>query len=164
MDGTIVQVSISRGGIPKYAIDEGFIAPLGIQGDVHAHPEFHGGPLQAILFISAEMLEVLKQQGYPLFYGAMGENLTVCGIQMRDIRIGDQIRAGGATLEVTKPRTPCTQLDIYGARFRSDIYDAQVKRRDPASPHWGMSGFYASVVYPGPVRPGDPFVVISKLA
>jgi MOSC domain-containing protein YiiM len=163
-EGTIVQVSISRGGIPKYAIEEGFITPLGIEGDMHAHPQFHGGPLQAILIISAEMLEILKQQGYPVFYGAMGENLTVGGVEFKDIRIGDEIRAGGALLEITKPRTPCQQLDVYGATFRTDIYDALAKRRDPASPHWGLSGFYASVLEPGPVRAGDRFAVVSKLA
>lgn len=164
MEGTIVQVSISRGGLPKHAITEGLITPLGIEGDVHAHPQFHGGPLQAILFISAEVLETLKQKGYPLFYGAMGENLTVSGIEIRDIRIGDEIRAGGARLEVTKPRAPCAQLDIYGPSLKADVYDAQVKRRDPTSPHWGMSGFYASVLEPGPVCVGDRFAVVSKLA
>jgi MOSC domain-containing protein YiiM len=164
MEGTIVQVSISGGGLPKLPIEEGIITPLGIEGDVHAHPQFHGGPLQAILIISAEVLETLKQQGYPLFYGAMGENLTVSGIEIRDIRIGDEIRAGGALLEITKPRGPCAQLDIYGPSLKTAIYDPLVKQRNPASPHWGMSGFYAKVLEGGPVRAGDRFAVVSKLA
>jgi MOSC domain-containing protein YiiM len=162
--GTIVQVSISKGGLPKRAIAEGFITPLGIEGDVQAHPQFHGGPKQAILIIASEMVEELIARGYPLFYGAMGENLTTQGLTFRDIRMGDQIQAGGALLEVTKPRGPCTQLDVYGETLKSEVYDRKAKERDPSSPRWGMSGFYASVVEPGPVRAGDVIQVVAKLA
>src|SRR5438876_444552 len=113
MEGTIVQVNTSLGGLPKRAIREGFIAPLGIEGDLHAHPEIHGGERKAILIIAAEVIEDLTARGYPLFFGALGENLTTRGLTIRDIRIGDQVRAGGAMLEITQPRGPCTQLDIY---------------------------------------------------
>src|SRR5882724_12647715 len=98
MEGTVVQVNISGGGLPKRPIGEGMITPLGITGDRHAHPNIHGGPLQAILIIAAEVVDELKKRGYPLFYGAMGENLTTRGIEIRDLRIGDEIRAGGAVL------------------------------------------------------------------
>src|ERR1019366_1380963 len=54
MQGAIVQVNISPGGLPKRAIAEGWITPLGIEGDLHAHPNIHGGPLKAILIIAAE--------------------------------------------------------------------------------------------------------------
>ena len=164
MEGSIVQVNISRGGLPKRAIGEGSITPLGIEGDAHAHPHIHGGPLQAILIIAAETVDALRERGYPLFYGALGENLTTRGVAIRDIRIGDQIRAGGALLEITKPRGPCSALDVYGESLKADVYDELVKQRDPASPRWGMSGFYARVARGGPVRAGDPFAVISKLA
>src|SRR5689334_21847905 len=156
MAGTVVQVNISPGGLPKRAIGEGLITPLGILGDQHAHPQIHGGPRQAILLIAAEVVDALVEQGYPLFYGAMGENLTTRGIAIRDLRIGDQLQAGGAVLEITKPRGPCSALDVYGESLKHEVYDAQVKEGNPASPRWGMSGFYASVVRSGPVRAGDP--------
>jgi MOSC domain-containing protein YiiM len=162
--GTILQVSISKGGLPKRAIEEGFITPLGIEGDVQAHPQFHGGPNQAILIIASEVLDELTARGYPLFYGAMGENLTTRGLNIRDIRVGDQIRAGGALLEITKPRGPCTALDVYGETLKSEVYDSKVKARDHTSPRWGWSGFYAGVVERGPVRPGDAILVVAKLA
>lgn len=164
MKGTVVQVNISPGGLPKRAIAEGIITPLGIEGDLHAHPAIHGGPTKAILIIAAEVVDALVERGYPLFYGAMGENLTTRGIEIRDIRIGDQFRAGGATLEITQPRGPCSALDIYGETLRLEVYDNKVKQRDPTSPRWGMSGFYASVVEPGTVQPGDPVTLLSKLA
>jgi len=157
-------VNISRGGLPKRPVGEGFITPLGIDGDLQAHPEIHGGPRQAVLIIAGETVDELRARGYPLFYGAMGENLTTRGLTIRDIRIGDQVRAGGALLEITKPRGPCSALDVYGASLRNEVYDRKVQERDHTSPRWGMSGFYASVIEPGPVREGDMIRVVAKLA
>jgi MOSC domain-containing protein YiiM len=162
--GTIVQVSISPGGLPKRAVPGGFVATLGVEGDGHFHPGIHGGPRKAILLIAAEVVEELHQRGYPVFFGAMGENFTTRGIDVRNLRIGDRIRAGGAMLEITQPRGPCTALDIYGPTIKQEIYDQRVKALDHTSPRWGMSGFYASVVQPGPACPGDIITVVSQLA
>jgi MOSC domain-containing protein YiiM len=164
MEGTVVQVSISAGGLPKTAIDEGWITPLGVEGDRHAHPAIHGGSRKAILLIAAEAVDTLRERGYPLFYGALGENVTTRGIEIRDIRLGDEIRVGGALLEITQPRGPCTALDIYGESLKQEVYDSRVKARDYTSPYWGISGFYASVLEPGPVRAGDRVAVVAKLA
>jgi MOSC domain-containing protein YiiM len=164
VQGTIVQIDISPGGLPKRPVSGGFIASLGIDGDRHAHPEIHGGPRQAVLLIAAEVVEELQRRGYPVGYGSLGENLTTRGIEVRNLRIGDRLRAGGALLEITKPRGPCSQLDIYGPSIKQEIYDTRVKERDHSSPYWGMSGFYLSVVEPGPVAPGDIIAVVAQVA
>jgi MOSC domain-containing protein YiiM len=164
VQGTIVQVNISLGGLPKRAISEGFITPLGLEGDRHRNVMLHGGPNKAILLIAAETVDELVSRGYPLFYGALGENLTTRGLDFMNLRIGDQLRAGGAMLEITLPRFPCANLDPYGETLRGEIYDQRVFARDAASPHWGMSGFYASVISPGPVGPGDIIAVVATLA
>ena len=88
--------------------------------------------------VPAEVIDGLTERGFPLFYGALGENLTTRGIDVRDLRIGDQIRAGGAWLEITQPRGPCTALDIYGDTLKYEIYDKRVKALDSASPRWGI--------------------------
>jgi MOSC domain-containing protein YiiM len=162
--GTIVQINISPGGLPKRPVSGGFIASLGIEGDRHAHPGIHGGPQQAVLLIAAEVVEELQRRGYPVDFGSLGENLTTRGIDVRDLRVGDRLRAGGALLEITKPRGPCSALNIYGPAIKEEIYDRRVKERDYNSPHWGMSGFYLSVVEPGPVAPGDIIAVVAQLA
>src|SRR5450631_3053701 len=164
MTGQIVQISISRGGIPKRSISEGLITPLGIEGDLCAHPRIDGGPDQAVLLVAAEAIEELTARGYPLFYGALGENLTTRGLDRRRLRIGDRLRAGGATLELSKVRAPCATLDIYGPAIQREISDKRVKAGDPASPRWGMSGFYARVIEPGPVRANDAILLESSLA
>jgi MOSC domain-containing protein YiiM len=150
--------------MPKRPIAEGVITPLGLEGDQCAHPEIHGGPRQALLLIAAEVVDELIGRGYPLYYGALGENLTTRGLDRRQLRIGQTLRAGGALLEITKIRAPCATLDVYGPTLKQEIYDAKVKAGDPTSPRWGMSGFYASVIEPGLVRTNDPIVVESTLA
>ena len=164
MQGTIIQINRSPGGLPKRAIPSGFITPLGLEGDLHAHPEIHGGPNKAILLIAAETVEALARRGYPVFFGALGENLTTRGLDLRSLRIGDRLKAGGATIEITRPRGPCGQLDVYGESLKSEISDPQVRALDPRSPRWGMSGLYASVVEPGPVQAGDIIAVVGSLA
>ncbi|MDE3166208.1 MAG: MOSC domain-containing protein, partial [Acidobacteriota bacterium] len=73
MPGVILQVNISPGGLPKRPIPDAWVAPLGIDGDLHAHPAIHGGPNKAILIVAAETVDALTARGYPLFYGALGE-------------------------------------------------------------------------------------------
>ena len=162
--GTIVQVNISPGGVPKTPILSGTIEALGVVGDRHAHPRFHGGPRKAVLIIASEVVDELAGRGYPVFYGALGENLTTRGFDVRDVRIGDTVRAGGAVLEITSARVPCSQLDVYGPSIKAEIYDKLVKAGDPSSARWGVSGWYASVLQPGPVGPGDPIEALAKLA
>ncbi len=162
--GSILQISISRGGLPKLAIPQGDLGPLGIAGDDHAHPQIHGGPRQAILLISSETIRELNVLGYSLYPGALGENITTIGIDRAQWRAGQRWRLGQTIIELTSVRGPCALLNGYGLGIQNDIYDAQVQRGDPSSPRWAMSGFYASVVQPGLIRPGDPISLLDQMA
>lgn len=162
MRGAILQVNVSRGGIPKRPIEEGFLAPLGIEGDAVAHPQFHGGPRQAVLLIAKEVIDALAAAGWPVFPGALGENLTTEGIDHKQFRPYQRYRVGEAVIELTKPRSPCAALDMYGPGIQREIHDKAVKAGDVSSPHWGMSGFYASVVQSGTIRPQDIIVLLDQ--
>jgi MOSC domain-containing protein YiiM len=155
MQGAIVQVNVSTGGVPKRAIPSAQATPLGLAGDAHAHPHIHGGPRQALLLIAVEVIEELAREGFPVYPGALGENLTVRGFDFRQLRPGHRFRAGAALIELTKVRAPCKTLDVYGPAIKDAIYDARVKAGDPSSEKWGRSGFYAAVVEPGPIATGD---------
>jgi len=155
MPGTIIQVNVSRGGLPKRPVARARIGGVGLEGDAQAHPEIHGGPRKAVLLIAAEVVDGLAAQGYPVFYGALGENLTTRGLDLRGLKPGDRLRAGSATLEITRVRKPCGQLDVYGSSLKADLYDARVEAGDAGSPRWGWSGFYLSVIEEGAVAPGD---------
>ena len=161
MTGVVIQVSISPGGVPNRAIDEAHVTERGIVGDGWRHPQFHGTPKRAILLITAEGIDDLAAQGFPLFYGALGENLTTRGLDRRALRIGQRFRAGGAIIQFTEVRTPCGALSVYGNSIQSALYDTLAVAGDPASPVWGLSGFYASVIQSGVLRPNDPIELIA---
>jgi MOSC domain-containing protein YiiM len=165
LSGRIIQVSTSRGGVPKRAVFEGVATKDGIQGDSWAHPAFHGGPMQALLLISEEAIDELRAMGYPLYAGALGENLTLQGLDRKQMRLGQTYRtSGGVILELTKMRTPCETLSVYGSGIQRAIYDQEVKAGNAASPRWGLSGFYARVIQPGVIRPGDTIALFSENA
>ena len=164
LTGTIVQISISHGGLPKRPVPEAVLTPLGLEGDSHAHPEIHGGPQKAVLLITAEGIDDLIGRGYPIYFGALGENLTTRGIDRRLLRTGQRFRVGFAVIELTKVRGPCSQLDVYGTGIKAEIYDDRVKSGDITSPRWAMSGFYAAVVRTGLIRANDIITLESELA
>jgi len=159
MTGTIVQVSIGPGGVPNRAIGEGTLAANGIVGDRWRYP-FHGGPRQAILLITSEGIDLLAAQGFPVYPGALGENLTTVGLDRASLRLGQRFRAGQAIIELTQVRLPCDTLSVYGTGIQAAMYDARAQAGDAASPVWGLSGFYASVVEPGILRPGDAIALL----
>ena len=158
MTGTIVQVSVSRGGIPKLAIPSAVLTEAGVAGDAWRYP-FHGGRRKAILLVTMEGIDEVIAQGFALFPGALGDNLTTRGLDRRALRLGQRLRAGQASIELTQIRTPCATLDVYGSGIQATLYDARVQAGDSSSPRWGLSGFYASVIQPGTVKPGDAITV-----
>ena len=151
----IVQVSISRGGIPKRAVPQALIHSRGLEGDAFNHPQVHGIPRQEVLIIAAEVVDDLAAQGFPVVYGSLGENLTIRGVPIEELSAGQTWRAGDAILELTRFRKPCATLDILchpsGRKIQNEI---------PAA----RAGFYASVRRPGIVSPGAPFELLFALA
>src|SRR3974390_2889648 len=106
LTGIVHQISISKGGVPKLAVPEAWANPLGLDGDEHSQPQFHGGLLKALLLVSLEDLEALRSEGFPVFPGALGENLTISGIDFRKLRGGQRFVVGDAAIELTALRKP----------------------------------------------------------
>ena len=154
MTGTILQVSLSRGGVPKIAVPSAHLSDTGFVGDAWRY-RFHGGRRRAVLLITVEALDELVAQGFPLFPGALGENLTTRGLDRRALRLGQHLRVGDAEIVLREVRTPCATIDRYGTGIQAATYDPRVQAGDHDSPRWGLSGFYASVVRSGIVRGGD---------
>jgi len=142
---TVISVNISPGGIPKLAVPEADITPAGLAGDGHDHDK-HTTPLQAVCIIDVEDLDDLRAEGFEVGPGATGENLTTRGLDVDDLAIGDRLRlSGGVELELTKRRNPCYVLDAIDPTLKEVIV--------------GRCGFYARVITPGRVEPGERIAI-----
>jgi MOSC domain-containing protein YiiM len=146
--GSIVQVNISRGGVPKLPIAEAEVSQLGIAGDGFNHPQIHGGFDRALCLFAAEVIEALAAEGHPIFPGATGENVTTRGIDWEKVVPGARLRLGRDVLiEVTRYTTPCnTNAEWFKERDFNRMHQ---------NLHPGWSRVYARVLTGGIVRPGD---------
>lgn len=152
MTGSIVQVNISRGGVPKRPVFEAEVGELGIAGDGHANPDVHGGPERALCLFASERIAALQAEGHPIGPGTAGENITTVGIDWDAIRAGVRMRLGADVLiEVTRDTTPCKT--IAGSFANGDFVRISEKL------HPGWSRVYARVLTGGTLRPGDPIAI-----
>src|SRR6266700_2671013 len=139
--------------------------PDGVEGDRHRAMWIHGGPDKAVLMISAGIIDSLIARGFPIFGGALGENLTVSGLDPGMWRSGQRYRIGeDAVIELTTLRVPCSNLNVYGPEIKSELYEAQCQAGDITSPRWAHGGFYARVIHTGLLAAGAPVVLESDVA
>ena len=91
---------------------------LGLAGDQQADLRVHGGPDKAIYCYPSEhyakWLAERPSAESLLVSGGFGENLTTLGLDEDQLCLGDVLRIGGVTVQVTQPRRPCFKL---GLRF-----------------------------------------------
>jgi MOSC domain-containing protein YiiM len=148
VSGVIVQLSISKGGVPKRAIEEAEVGPLGVAGDDHADLRYHGGPDRAVCLYSMELLEALAAEGHPVAPGALGENVTTRGVDLGSLVPGDRLALGEAVvLEIASYADPCRTIAHC---FHDRGYDRISHKRYP-----GSSRLYARVRTGGRLRTGD---------
>jgi MOSC domain-containing protein YiiM len=162
----LVQINRSNGGLPKRAISGPVALDYeGVEGDWQLNRTHHGGPDKAVLMIDAGLIDSLSARGFPVFYGALGENLTVSGFDPHRWRAGHRYRVGAeAVIELTTLRVPCSNLNVYGLGIHAALYDAQCKAGDVASARWAFGGFYARVIHSGLISAGVPVILESELA
>ncbi len=143
-----------RSGIAKTPRPEGArLGPLGFEGDEIAHLEFHGGPERALLFVSTEALNAISALLHrELSPGSFGENVTVEGPTDADVCVGDVWEVGGAEVEVTSPRGPCSTLARHLA-----MPDVVACVSTPP-----RAGWYVRVRREGTIRPGDALRLVAR--
>ena len=127
---------------------------LGFIGDSVADTIHHGGIEKAIFANSWQNYpaweKFLGLQNLP--FGAMGENLTIDGLDESNICIGDVHKIGSLILQVSQPRKPCFKL----SKRWSNIDMAREIFRT------GRSGWYYRVLQNGHCMVGDEVEILSK--
>ena len=142
------------------------IEGFGVEGDSHAGATIqHLHPmrldptrpnLRQVHLIQAELHDELREHGYDVLPGELGENVTTLrrgparAPSRTRLRLGDD-----AVLEVTGLRSPCHQInDFRPGLLKEVIYtdaDGSVIRK---------TGVMSIVLTGGTIRPDDPIVVI----
>lgn len=166
MTGILTHICRSNGGIPKQVVPGPvMLTPEGVEGDRHRNLKYHGGPDKAVLMIDSDTLDDLRAAGYSVYPGALGENLTVSGLDRSRWRTGQRYSIGdGPIIELTTLRVPCLNLDIYGPPIKKEMYDSACKAGNPDTPRWARGGFYARVIRGGLLVPGAPITLQSEMA
>lgn len=149
--GSVVQLNVSDGGVPKAPVPVVEIDPGGVVGDRQGDRRNHGRPLQALCLWSLEVIEALQREGHPIAPGLAGENVTISGVDWPSLRPGVQLRLGEVVAEISAYATPCKKNAAWFA-------DRDVRRINHDL-HPGWSRAYAWVRQPGLIRTGDEVVV-----
>jgi MOSC domain-containing protein YiiM len=156
VNGKIVQLSVSRGGVPKAATAEARVTPLGLEGDAHRDSEHHGGPDRAVCLYAMEAIGRLQAEGHQIVPGAIGENVTVEGLDWSAVVPGCRLLIGETVLlQVTRYTSPCTKI----MRAFKDGNFTRVSQKG----HPGWSRVYARVLATGTIRQGDPARLLDEV-
>ncbi len=163
MPGTVTAVSLSATHTMSKPNTDAvrLLAGLGVDGDAHAgeavkhRSRVAKDPTQPNLrqvhLIHAELHDTLREQGFDIAAGRMGENVTTRGIDLLALPTGAKLRLGAnATVEVTGLRNPCYQLNGLQEGLMAATLD-----RDAGGRLIRKAGIMGIVLTGGEVRVGD---------
>lgn len=162
MNGTVISVNRS----PTHTMGKPnqeklrLIAGLGVEGDAHAgvtvkhRIRVQRDPTQPNLrqvhLIHAELYDELREAGFDVSHGRMGENITTRGVDLLGLPTGTRLHLRDAVVEVTGLRNPCAQLDGIQPGLLQAVLD-----RDEAGNLVRKAGIMGIVVTGGEVAPDD---------
>ena len=167
MTGTVTAVSISathtmsKPNTDSIRLLEG----LGVDGDAHCgetvkhRSRVARDPTQPNLrqvhLIHSELHDELRERGFSLVPGQMGENVTTRGVDLLGLPTGARLCLGDeAVVEVTGLRNPCYQLNGIQEGLMAATLD-----RDAAGNLIRKAGVMAIVLQGGAVCAGDTIAV-----
>jgi len=156
--GQIASINVSHpGGVPKRPIDRTVITTRGLIGDGQRTKEpVHGGPEKAVCLFGVEQIRRVNADGHHLYPGAIGENLTLSGLDLGGLASGDQLRIGdpatGPIIQLSDPAAPCKNIAGSFEDWRIARVSHKVRPED--------SRWYARVLREGPVVSGDPIELL----
>jgi MOSC domain-containing protein YiiM len=125
-----------------------------VQNDEISDRNVHGGEFKACYLFSKDQYNYWKDL-YPNLeweWGMFGENLTISGLNEKDIHIGDIFKIGSTLVQVTQPREPCFK---FGVKFGSQEVLKQFIDH-------GYPGTYVSILEEGYVKTGETLELVEK--
>ena len=141
-------------GIFKFPTESIQLGLEDVVGDSVVNRIYHGGVDKACYLYAADHYDYWREK-YPNTvseYGAMGENITIEGLDERKLNVGDTFQLGEAIVQISEHREPCYKLNIR-LNEHSGIKDFIAL---------GHCGTYCRVLKQGEVKPGDEMLLIEK--
>jgi hypothetical protein len=137
------------------------VAGHGVEGDAHygttvkhrsrVARDASQPNLRQVHLMHAELFDELREQGFNIGAGELGENITTRGVALLALPRGTRLRIGAdAVVELTGLRNPCVQID----RFQTGLLGA-VAHRGAEGEIVRKTGVMAVVITGGDVRAGD---------
>lgn len=144
----IYQINISDGGVPKLPVQEAMLTENGLTGDRQRNLRYHGGPNRAVCLFSLELIQALQSKGHTIYPGSTGENLTITGLDWKEIGRGCRLSFGDdALIEITSYAAPCKNI-------AASFIDGEFTRiSQKVHPQW--SRLYAKVLKAGKLFVGQ---------
>lgn len=167
MSGTVTAVSRSGAHTFTKPNEERItlLEGLGVEGDAHAGETVkhrsrvardpNQPNLRQVHLIHEELHQELRQQGFEVAPGQMGENVTTRGVDLLGLPVGTRLRLGdSAVVEVTGLRNPCSQLNSIQPGLMAATLD-----RDADGNLIRKAGIMGVVISGGEVYPDDEIQV-----
>ncbi|MDC8829839.1 MOSC domain-containing protein [Alteromonas gilva] len=126
--------------------------------DEQANKRLHGGPEKVLHQYSPDGYALINKH-YPeledtAVAGAIGENISVAGMNDENVFIGDTYAIGEVIVQVGAPRAPCNKIN---QRFG-------IKNFDRFTGDHGVTGWYYRIKQPGVMRVNDPVSLLERPA
>lgn len=140
-------------GIFKVPVNSSiYLGKEDVENDSVVDRKYHGGVDKACYIYSADCYPFWKEK-YPdvaMNYGAFGENITIAGLNEKNIKIGAIYQIGTAKVQVAQPRQPCFK---QGIRFGTQ----KIVKDFLNAPY---SGIYLRIIEEGKVSVGDEMIPV----
>lgn len=140
-------------GIDKKPVQKVWLSKNGFADDGVANTDFHGGTDRAVCFYVYEHYKEWEQEfNRVLPFPSFGENLTVSGMDEKDICIGDIFQIGEAVVQITQGRIPCATISQHNNidSFLPRIIDTC------------RTGYFARVLKEGMITNGSKIMLINQ--
>lgn len=161
--GRVVSVSRDSGHhFSKMVVPEiRLLAGLGVEGDAHAGVTVkHRSRVQAdpsqpnlrqVHLLHKELFDELKDKGFTVGPGDLGENIVVEGIDLLALPTDTLLHIGAeAVVRITGLRNPCAQIENFQSGLLAAVLD-----KDAQGHIIRKAGIMSVVLTGGLVRPGD---------
>ncbi len=125
-----------------------------VKGDTVSDRKVHGGEYKACYMFSTDRYSYWRDlyPNLPWDFGMLGENLSVSGLNEKQVLLGDIYKVGEALIQITQPREPCFK---FGVKFGTQ----KVLKQFVAH---GFPGTYVRVLKEGFVKKGNEFLLVEK--